>query len=83
VRSSVREAFSIAVLTASSSRAVDSRCSGAAMIGWIKEGTGSFVGGLYFVAALPLFSAILTLVLARSLQRPATSAAAAHPVAHS
>jgi len=32
------------------------------MIGWIKDQTGSFVGGLYFVAGLLAFSAVLTLV---------------------
>jgi len=51
---------------------------GPAMIGWIKEWTGSFAGGLYFVCALLVLSAVLTLILSRSLQRPATSAAAAH-----
>ena len=51
---------------------------GPAMIGWIKDLTGSFVGGLYFVGGLLVFSAVLTLVLSRSLQRPATSVAAAH-----
>jgi ACS family tartrate transporter-like MFS transporter len=49
---------------------------GPAMIGWIKDLTGSFQGGLYFVAALLVLSAILTLVLARS-QRQSTVAAAA------
>jgi MFS transporter, ACS family, tartrate transporter len=44
---------------------------GPAMIGWIKEQTGSFVGGLWFVAALLAVSAVLTLVLSRSLQRSA------------
>jgi len=47
---------------------------GPAMIGWIKEQTGSFVGGLYFVAGLLVFSALLTLLLLRSLQRPAVTA---------
>jgi MFS transporter, ACS family, tartrate transporter len=51
---------------------------GPAMIGWIKELTGSFLGGLYFVAALLVFSAILTLVLARSLQAAKREALAAH-----
>lgn len=37
---------------------------GPAMIGWIKDQTGSFVGGLYFVAGLLIFSAALTLILA-------------------
>ena len=33
---------------------------------WIKEQTGSFNGGLYFVAGLLVLSAVLTLVVARS-----------------
>jgi ACS family tartrate transporter-like MFS transporter len=49
---------------------------GPAMIGWIKDLTGSFRGGLFFVAALLVLSAVLTLVLARS-QRNASAAAAA------
>ncbi|MFV0280791.1 MAG: MFS transporter [Rhodoblastus sp.] len=44
---------------------------GPAMIGWIKDRTGSFAGGLYFVAGLLVFSAILTLILARTVARPA------------
>lgn len=44
---------------------------GPAMIGWIKDVTGSFLGGLYFVAGLLILSAILTLALARSARRPA------------
>jgi ACS family tartrate transporter-like MFS transporter len=39
---------------------------GPAMIGWIKDLTGSFQGGLYFVAGLLVLSAILTLALAHS-----------------
>jgi ACS family tartrate transporter-like MFS transporter len=39
---------------------------GPAMIGWIKDRTGSFQGGLYFVAGLLVLSAVLTLVLSRS-----------------
>jgi len=39
---------------------------GPAMIGWIKDETGSFEGGLYFVAALLVVSAVTTLLLARS-----------------
>ncbi|MEL6063916.1 MULTISPECIES: MFS transporter [unclassified Methylobacterium] len=39
------------------------------MIGWIKDRTGSFAGGLMFVAALLLLSAILTLVVARAGRR--------------
>ena len=39
---------------------------GPAVIGWVKEQTGSFAGGLYFVAALLMLSAVLTLLLSRS-----------------
>ena len=39
------------------------------MIGWIKNLTGSFMGGLYFVAGLLVLSAVLTLVVAGSKQR--------------
>ena len=38
---------------------------GPAMIGWIKDKTGSFSGGLYFVAGLLILSAVLTLMLSR------------------
>jgi ACS family tartrate transporter-like MFS transporter len=49
---------------------------GPAMIGWIKDQTGSFEGGLYFVCALLLLSATLTLLLARSIGRqPAVAGA--------
>jgi MFS transporter, ACS family, tartrate transporter len=51
---------------------------GPAMIGWIKDLTGSFLGGLYFVSGLLLVSAALTVIVARSLQRPAPAAVAAH-----
>ena len=44
---------------------------GPAMIGWIKDQTGSFAGGLWFVAGLLILSAVLTLVLARSATRSA------------
>lgn len=52
---------------------------GPAMIGWIKDQTGSFAGGLYFVAGLLVVSAITTLLLSRSA-KPGTplAAAAAH-----
>ncbi|MBI2748260.1 MAG: MFS transporter [Burkholderiales bacterium] len=52
---------------------------GPAMIGWIKDQTGSFAGGLYFVAGLLVVSAITTLLLSRT-QSPtgATASAAAH-----
>jgi len=42
---------------------------GPSMIGWIKDLTGSFAGGLYFVAALLVVSALTTLLLARSAAR--------------
>jgi ACS family tartrate transporter-like MFS transporter len=51
---------------------------GPAMIGWIKDLTGSFLGGLYFVAGLLVISALVTLILAKSLQRPQPEAVAAH-----
>ena len=44
---------------------------GPAMIGWIKDKTGSFSGGLWFVAGMLVLSAVLTLILARSGSRPA------------
>jgi ACS family tartrate transporter-like MFS transporter len=52
---------------------------GPAMIGWIKDQTGSFSGGLYFVAGLLVLSAVLTLILSRF--RP-TEATTANAVAH-
>jgi ACS family tartrate transporter-like MFS transporter len=52
---------------------------GPAMIGWIKDLTGSFQGGLLFVAALLVLSAVLTLVLARSQPTSAATAADALP----
>lgn len=42
---------------------------GPSMIGWIKDQTGSFVGGLYFIAGLLVLSAVLTLILSRGLAR--------------
>ncbi|MFK0333930.1 MFS transporter [Rhizobium sp. NPDC090275] len=49
---------------------------GPSMIGWIKDTTGSFAGGLYFVAALLVLSAVVTLILARtsSSRDPQTTA---------
>ena len=41
------------------------------VIGWIKDRTGSFAGGLMFVAGLLVVSAILTLVVARAGRRGA------------
>lgn len=36
---------------------------GPVMIGWIKDHTGSYAGGLYFVAGLLILSTVLTLIL--------------------
>ncbi|WP_034852539.1 MFS transporter [Inquilinus limosus] len=44
---------------------------GPAMIGWIKGQTGSFAGGLYFVAGLLVLSAAITLLVARPRRRDA------------
>jgi MFS transporter, ACS family, tartrate transporter len=52
---------------------------GPAMIGWIKDLTGSFQGGLFFVAALLVLSAILTVALARSQRTSDAAAAGALP----
>lgn len=52
---------------------------GPAMIGWVKDQTGSFAGGLYFVAGLLVMSAVLTLLLARSQK---TGAIPAEVTAH-
>src|SRR6202048_2769560 len=49
---------------------------GPAMIGWIKDLTGSCQGGLYFVAGLLVVSAVLPLVLSRSQRNSAAAAAA-------
>ncbi|MCE4547385.1 MULTISPECIES: MFS transporter [unclassified Caballeronia] len=52
---------------------------GPAMIGWVKDQTGSYAGGLYFVAGLLVLSAVLTLLLARTQKAPITPGnAAAH-----
>ena len=50
---------------------------GPTVIGWIKDTTGSFLGGLYFVAGLLCLSAVLTLLLAGS-RRTVPSVAAAN-----
>jgi MFS transporter, ACS family, tartrate transporter len=42
-------------------------------IGWIKDLTGSFLGGLYMVAGLLVLSAVLTLVLAGSQRAPSVA----------
>ena len=46
-------------------------------IGWIKDQTGSFTGGLIFVAGLLIFSAVVTLIVARTGQRPEPAGAVA------
>lgn len=50
---------------------------GPVMIGWIKDKTGSFSGGLWFVSGLLVMSAVLTLILSRT--QPRTVAANAQP----
>lgn len=47
---------------------------GPAMIGWVKDQTGSFAGGLYFVAGLLILSTVLTLVLSFTQKNKADSA---------
>ncbi|AWB20777.1 MFS transporter [Methylobacterium currus] len=47
-------------------------------IGWIKDRTGSFTGGLIFVAGLLVLSAIVTLIVARAGRRSGTADAVAH-----
>ena len=43
------------------------------VIGWIKDSTGSYAGGLYFVAGLLVFSAVLTLIMSRFQAKKTTS----------
>lgn len=50
---------------------------GPVVIGWIKEQTGSFLGGLYFVAGLLVFSALLTLIVSRSIPKAVATASPA------
>ena len=47
-------------------------------IGWIKDQTGSFTGGLIFVSGLLLLSAVVTLIVARTGRRPEPTSAVAH-----
>ena len=49
------------------------------MIGWIKDLTGSFTGGLYFVAGLLVLSAVLTLLLVANSRRRIAHAAPVNP----
>jgi ACS family tartrate transporter-like MFS transporter len=51
---------------------------GPAMIGWIKDQTGSFIGGLYFVAGLLVLSAVLTLLLSRVKTAPVEPVTQSH-----
>ncbi|UYW31266.1 MFS transporter [Methylorubrum extorquens] len=46
-------------------------------IGWIKDRTGSFTGGLIFVAGLLILSAVVTLIVARTGRRPEPAGAVA------
>jgi len=64
-------------LTITSATGTPGGFAGPAMIGWIKDATGSFLGGLYFVSGLLILSAVLTLVLSRS-KRPAPTSAQPH-----
>ncbi|MDR5760178.1 MFS transporter [Caballeronia sp. LZ035] len=50
---------------------------GPVMIGWVKDQTGSYAGGLYFVAGLLVLSAVMTLLLARSQKASVTPGSAA------
>ncbi|MDR5822616.1 MFS transporter [Caballeronia sp. LZ043] len=50
---------------------------GPVIIGWVKDQTGSYAGGLYFVAGLLVLSAVMTLLLARSQKSPVTPGSAA------
>jgi ACS family tartrate transporter-like MFS transporter len=50
---------------------------GPAMIGWVKDHTGSYEGGLYFVSGLLVMSAVTTLLLARSQRAKARATAVA------
>lgn len=51
---------------------------GPAMIGYIKDQTGSYSGGLYFVAGLLVVSGVVTLILSRFRMTEATAEAVAH-----
>ena len=41
------------------------------IVGWIKDSTGSFEAGLYFLAACSLMCAVITLFAARAAGDPA------------
>ncbi|MET7241771.1 MFS transporter [Methylobacterium sp. EM32] len=48
------------------------------VIGWIKDQTGSFTGGLFFVSGLLVLSAIVTVIVARAGRRSEAADAVAH-----
>jgi ACS family tartrate transporter-like MFS transporter len=52
---------------------------GPSMIGWLKDRTGGFAAGLWFVAGLLVVSAAVTLVLAQRASRAIGAAASAAP----
>lgn len=51
---------------------------GPVMIGWIKDQTGSYAGGLYFVAGLLILSTILTLILSMTHKSGVNAVKATH-----
>lgn len=54
---------------------------GPTMIGIIREQTGSYTGGLYFVAALLVLSAVIVLILSRHTVKP-QGTSLPHPRTH-
>lgn len=52
---------------------------GPAMIGWVKDQTGSFTGGLYFVAGLLILSTVLTLILSFTQKNKVSAAELTNP----
>jgi ACS family tartrate transporter-like MFS transporter len=49
------------------------------MIGWVKDQTGSFTGGLYFVAGLLILSTVLTLILSFTQKNKVSAAELTNP----
>src|SRR5258708_11380297 len=43
------------------------------IVGWIKDSTGSFEAGLYFLAACSLACAVITFVAARAARQPGST----------